>query len=358
MNTMKAAVIREHGGPDKVRVEEVPRPGIEEPDDVVVRVRACALNRLDLFVRRGVSGPGLRPIELPRITGVDIAGEVAEVGPDARRWRVGDRVVVCTSLGCGACEGCLAGEETMCRSYRIAGEDSDGGLAEYCRASAHRLEPLAAHVPFIEAAAVPVAYTTAWRGLRVAGLLPHHRVLVLGAGGGVGSAAVGLARRLGAFVFAVSSSEAKLEGLRRLGADRTIDRRRESFEAVVREETDGRGVDIVVNPVGGDTWGPAVRSLAMGGAMTICGATSGDAPAVSIREIYQSHRRILGAPMGNRRDLRTVLDLLGRGEISPPIGARLPLEQIADAHRRLEEGEVFGKLVIEIAPPERPGGSP
>ena len=346
--TMQAAVIREHGGFDKVRVEEVAKPELENPDDVVIRVRACALNRLDLFFRKGASGPGLRPIHLPRITGVDIAGEVAEVGSAVTNWQIGDRVVIYPSLSCGHCRACERGEYSMCPEYRIFGEDTDGGLAEYCRIGAAQLEPLPDSISFTEAAALPVAYTTAWRGLKIARLRPTDRVLVLGAGGGVGSAAVQLAKRLGAYVFAVTSSKDKAVQLQTIGADRVIDRTHENFEAVTETETKGSGVDIVVNPVGGDTWRPAIRSLAMGGRMTICGATIGDTPEISIREIYQSHRQILGAPMGSREDFRTVLDLLDRSEIKPAVGAVLPLEKISEAHRRLETGEVFGKLVISI----------
>ena len=348
MATMCAAVIREHGGFDKVRVEEVLKPELEASDDVIIRVKACALNRLDLFFRKGVSGPGLRPIHLPRVTGVDVAGEIAELGTDAKDWQVGDRVVLYTSLSCGHCAACERGEHSMCRDYSIFGEDTDGGLAEYCRISAAQLERLPGHVSFTEAAAIPVAYTTAWRGLKVAGIRPTDRVLVLGAGGGVGTAAVQLAKRLGAYVFAETSSDAKAEQLRALGADFIINRTQEVFEDIIETETQGRGVNIVVNPVGGDTFQAAVRSLAMGGRMTLCGAGAGDSPAISIREIYQSHRQILGAPMGSREDIRAVLDLLARGEIKPAIGAVLPLAEISEAHRMLEQGEVFGKLVISI----------
>ena len=348
MTTMRAAIIREHGSFDQVKVEDVPKPELENPNDAIVRVKACALNRLDLFFRRGVSGPGLRPIHLPRITGVDIAGEVAELGSDVTNWRVGDHVVIYPSLSCGHCAACERGEHSMCKHYSIFGEDTDGGLAEYCCINSKQLEPLPHPASFIEAAAVPVAYTTAWRGLKVANLQPTDRVLVLGAGGGVGSAAVQLAKRIGAYVFAVTSSEAKGTQLEALGADRVIDRTHEDFEEVIKTETAGRGVDIIINPVGGDTWRPAIRSLAMGGRMTLCGATIGDAPDISIREIYQSHRQILGAPMGSRQDFREVLDLLAREQIKPALGAVLPLEQISEAHRRLEQGEVFGKLVIEM----------
>lgn len=344
---MRAAVVREHGGFDKVRIEELPRPVPVRDGDTVVRVRACALNRMDLFTRQGLTGPGIRAVQLPHVSGGDVAGEVVEVGPGVSSWRAGDRVVVYPGLACGWCEWCAQGEETMCSSYRILGEDVHGGLAEYCRVDARNLEPLPDHVAFETAAAVPAAYTTAWRMVVTVGrLLPHERVLVLGAGGGVGSAAVQLARRIGAYVFAVTSAPERARRLREIGADRPIDRSVEDFESVVSTETNGRGVDLVVNPVGGATWPPAIRSLAMGGRMLICGATIGDNPDFSIREIYQSHRQILGAPIGNRRDFRAVLDLVARGEIDPVVDRVLPLEETAEAHRALEQGEIFGKVVI------------
>lgn len=345
---MRAAVVREHGGYDRVRVEEVPKPEIGHADEVIVRIRACALNRLDVFVRQGISGPGLRRIRLPRITGVDAAGEVVEVGPAAGDWRPGDRVVIYPGLTCGRCEHCQRGEDTMCQSYRIWGEDVDGGLAEYARISGRNLYRIPSNLPWEVAAAFPCAYTTAWRmTVTVGRLRPYERVLVLGAGGGVGTAAVQIARRIGAYVFAVTSGSERVARLQELGANRVIDRRTEDFEEVVARETGGRGVDLVVNPVGGETWGPAIRSLAMGGRMTICGATAGDRPDVSIRTIYQWHRQILGAPMGNRADFQAVLDLVTRGEIQPVIGAVLPLDDIARAHRMLEEGQVVGKIVVQ-----------
>lgn len=235
----------------------------------------------------------------------------------------------------------------MCGDYRIFGEDTHGGLAEYCRIGASNLEPLPDHVPFEAAAALPVAYTTAWRMVVTVGRLqPQESVLVLGASGGVGAAAVQISRRLGAYVFGVTSGRERAQRLAEIGANRTIDRSTEDFEAVVADETGGRGVDVVINPVGGPTWRPAVRSLAMDGRMLICGATTGDDPDISIREIYQSHRRILGAPMGNRRDFRAVLDLLSRGELEPVIHAKMPLEAISEAHRMIEEGNAFGKVVL------------
>jgi NADPH:quinone reductase-like Zn-dependent oxidoreductase len=344
---MQAAVIREHGGYDNVRVEHLARPSVEAPDDVVVRVRACALNRLDIFARQGLSGPGVRAVRLPHISGVDVAGEVAEVGPSVRQWRSGDRVILYPGLSCGRCEACARGEDTMCSNYRIFGEDTHGGLAEYCRIRARNLEHLPDHIPFEQAAALPTAYTTAWRMVVTVGnLRPQERTLVLGAGGGVGIAAVQIARRIGAYVFGVTSGQDRARRLREVGANRTIDRSNEDFEVVVDQETDGLGVDLVVNPVGGATWRPAIRSLAPGGRMLICGATIGDDPEFSIREIYQAHRQVLGAPLGNRRDFRAVLDLRSRGELEPVIHEVMPLEAVSEAHRLMEEGVIFGKVVL------------
>jgi NADPH:quinone reductase-like Zn-dependent oxidoreductase len=345
--TMRAAVIREHGGPEKIKGEQMPRPSVEAPDDVVVRVRACALNRLDIFARQGISGPGIRAAHLPHISGVDVAGEVVEVGAGVERWRPGHRVVLFPGLSCGHCGACERGEDTMCRHYRIFGEDTHGGLAEYCRIGAGNLESLLDDVPFEQAAAIPTAYTTAWRMvITVGNLRPQERVLVLGAGGGVGVAAVQIARRLGAYVFGVTSGSDRARRLEEVGVGRVIDRLTEDFESVVMNETGGSGVNMVVNPVGGATWRPAIRSLAMGGRMLICGATIGDDPDLSIREIYQSHRQILGAPLGNRQDFQSVLDVFSRGEIEPVIHATMPLEAVAEAHRLIEEGKSFGKVVI------------
>lgn len=344
---MRAALVREHGSHDAVVVEEIPRPEPSAPDDVVLRVRACALNRMDVFLRQGLRGPGIRTAHLPHVSGGDVAGEIAEIGSDVDGWRPGDRVVVYPGLSCGRCEWCTQGEESMCTAYRILGEDVHGGLAEYCRVRAGNLEHLPRGLTFDQAAALPAAYTTAWRMVVTTGqLAPHERVLVLGAGGGVGCAAVQLTRRVGAYVFAVTSGPGRASRLAELGADRPIDRLAENFESVVASETNGRGVDLVINPVGGATWPPAIRSLARGGRMLICGATIGDNPDFSMRELYQAHRQIRGAPLGNRRDFRAVLDLAVRGELNPVVDRVLPLAQTAEAHRALETGEVFGKIVI------------
>lgn len=344
---MRAAVIRTQGDRHNVRVEDLPKPEVRVPDDVIIRVRACALNRLDIFIRKGISGPGVRSASLPHVSGADVAGEVVEVGSGVQRWSTGDRVVVYPGLSCGECEPCQRGEESMCREYRIFGENTWGGLAEYCRVPAKNLESLPGGGAFEKAAALPVAYTTAWRMVVTAGgLSPNERVLVLGASGGVGTAAVQISKTLVARVFGVTSGAQKVALLEGIGADRAIDRETEDFEAVVSEETGGAGVEMVINPVGGATWRPAIRSLAMGGRMLVCGATTGDDPQMSIRELYQSHRRVIGAPLGNRRDFRAALDSLVRGNLDPPVHASLPLEEVSEAHRLVEDGEAFGKVIV------------
>jgi NADPH:quinone reductase-like Zn-dependent oxidoreductase len=344
---MRAAVVRKHGDPSVINIEEIPAPVVEAPNDVVVRVKACALNRLDLFVRSGMTGSGVRPFSLPHVSGSDVAGEIVSLGSGAEHWQAGDRVLVYPGLGCGHCPECERGEDSMCRSYRVFGEDTFGGLAEYTMVRSANLEPLPEQLPFEVAAAVPVAYTTAWRMVVTAGRVrPSERVLVLGAGGGVGSAAVEVAHASGAYVFAVTKGLERASLVMKIGGDRAIDRGTEDFQKVVLDETDGEGVDLVVNPVGGETFGPAIDSLAIGGRMTICGAAAGDNPPFSIRETYQSHRSIIGAPLGSHRDFRAVLDLVNRGVLQPHLHAVLPLEQVSQAHRLLEEGVGFGKVVI------------
>lgn len=349
---MRAAVIREYGGRDKIRVEEVPTPA-PGPGEVLLRVRACALNRLDVFGRQGLRGPAVHTPQLPHVSGVDAAGEVAALGPGVTGFAPGDPVVVYSGLFCGRCEYCLAGEQSMCDHYRIWGEHTWGGLAEYAVVPAQNLLPIPRGFPFEKAAAAPVAHTTAWRMLMTAGRLrAGETVLVLGASGGVGVAAVQIGVRAGARVIACASGAAKLARLREIGAHETIDYAADTDPAAdrivtaVRELTGGRGVDLVADPLGAPTWRQSINSLRKGGRMVICGATGGDQPAISIRELYQRHRRILGAPMGNLSDFRQVLSLVLRGEIEPVIHAVLPLERIAEGHRLIEEREHVGKVVM------------
>lgn len=346
---MKAVVIREHGGLEALRVEEVPspRPGDGE---VLVRVRAVALNNMDIWARSGP--PGGRPVYpwgrlmLPMITGGDVAGVVEETGAGVNGWASGDRVVICPILYCGRCEFCVAGEQSMCTEYHIFGEHRAGGMAEYTSAPAHNLLRLPDGVSFELAAAAPACYTTAWRGLITTGRLrAGEDLLVVGASGGVGTAAILIGRHAGARIFALVGDAEKAEKAAALGAV-AIDRREyPEFSHRVRDYAD-RGVHVVIDPVGAATWPESIRSLRPGGRMVICGASGGERPEIDIREVYQRHRRIIGAPMGNLSDFHAVMDLVLRGVIRPVLHAVLPLEEIREAHRMFQAREHFGKIVL------------
>lgn len=346
---MKAVVIREHGGIDTLRLQDVPtpRPG---PGQVLVRVRAVSLNNIDVWVRSGP--PGGRPVypwgrmKLPHISGVDVAGVVEETGPGVVDLPAGARVVVDPILSCRACAWCLGGEQSMCAEYHIFGEHTPGGMAEYTLAPAANLLHIPDGASFEQAAAAPACYTTAWRGLMTAArLAAGEDLLVVGASGGVGTAALQIGRLAGARVLAVVGDAAKAAKARTLGVQ-PIDRSTHPlFSAPVRAIT-GSGVHVAIDPVGAATWPETIRSLRPGGRMAICGASSGERPDIDIREIYQRHRRILGAPMGSTMEFRTVMDLVFRRVLQPVIHAVLPLAQVAEAHRIFERRQHFGKIVL------------
>lgn len=343
---MRAVVIHRHGGPEVLSYEEVarPEPGLGE---ALIRVRATSLNRLDIWAR---SGPPVKIFpwtepDFPIISGSDCAGEVAAVGTGVSNVRPGDRVVLYPSLFCSYCDACRAGEQTQCWDYQIFGEHTPGAMAEYAVAPAGNLLPLPQDVSFTDAAAMPVAYTTAWRMLMTAGeLQAGESVLVLGVGGGVGSAALTIARRSGATVYAAASSAARREKAIAHGAMAATNSRK-AFSEWVLEQTNGRGVDTVVDPLGA-TWEESIRSLARGGRMVVCGATAGNRPDFDIRELYQRHRRILGAPMGSWTDFTSVMRLAFAGEIRPIVDSVFPLADAAEAHRRVESADSFGKVVL------------
>lgn len=347
---MQAAVIHRHGGPESIHAEAFPRPE-PGPGEVLIRVHATSLNRLDLWAR---SGPPVKIFpwaepEFPLISGSDCAGVVAEIGQGVTNVAPGDRVILYPGLSCGACEYCLKGEQTMCYSYSIFGEHTYGAMAEYAVAPANNLVKIPEQVAFTDAAALPVAYTTAWRMIgTTGGIQAGNTVLVLGAGGGVSSAALHLARRAGATVYATAGTEAKRALAIQHGAIAATDHNGQPFSEWVLEQTDGRGVDIVVDPLGA-TWQESIRCLARGGALVVCGATAGNKPSFDIRELYQRHRRVYGAPMGNRDDFRRIVGLLAAGEVTPIIDSVFPLTEIAEAHRRAESRESFGKVVVTCA---------
>jgi NADPH:quinone reductase-like Zn-dependent oxidoreductase len=341
---MQAYVIR---GPKDAALQEVetPAPGTGE---VRLRVGAVGLNHLDVFVREGLEGPGIRPTHFPHVSGVDVAGTVDAVGADVEGWQVGDRAVVYPGLGCGACRYCYAGEISMCADYGIFGEQTWGGLAEYTVAPAHNLHRLPASVAFTAAAALPGAYTTAWRMIQASGGTgPLSKVLVIGAGGGVATGALLLARATGATVYVTSGHDWKLERALELGAAAGFNHRGGGIDAWAKEVTGGAGVDLVIDSVGAATWRQSIRSLAPGGAVAICGATSGDNPDISIRELYQNHGRIIGAPLGSRQQFDEVLELVFNGTVKPVVDRVFPLADVEAAFDQLDRGEQFGKVLVE-----------
>jgi len=347
---MKAVVIRRHGGPEVLNLEEVPTPA-PGSGEVLLRVRACALNNMDVWARSGP--PGGRAVfpwrerAFPMTTGGDVAGVVEASGAEVDGWAPGDRAVVNPILSCGQCEFCLAGEQTMCLRYQIFGEHTPGGLAELVAAPARNLFRIPQAIPF-EKAAVPAAYCTAWRMIVTAGgLRAGEDVLVTGASGGVGTAAILIARMAGAGrIFAVVGGPEKARKAEAAGAIAIDHRLHPAFSERVLEATDGAGVHLAADPVGAPTWREAIRSLRRGGRMTICGASGGERPDFDIREVYQRHRRIIGAPMGNVADFRSVMRAIFAGAIDPIIHAVLPLSQIREAHRIMEAREHFGKVVM------------
>lgn len=340
---MRAAIFHEHGGPEVVRVEDVARPEPGEAE-ALIEVRAAALNHLDLWVRRGL------PIEttMPHIGGSDVAGVVAGLGPgaEAAGHEVGQRVVVNPSISCGRCEWCRAGEQPLCATYRILGEHTQGGFSEFVVAPARNLYPIPDDYPFEKAAAAPLAFLTAWRALRTrARLKPGESVLVTGASGGVATAAIQIAKHAGARVYAVTSTE-HVERVRALGADVAYDRLAVDYGRELWKDTGKRGVDVVLDSVGAATWTANVRSLARSGRLVVYGATTGPAVETDLRLVFWKQLEILGSTMSNDAEFREVMNLVFGGALEPVVDVVWPLERAADAHARLEEGAVLGKVVL------------
>lgn len=342
---MKAVIFEEHGGPEVLHPADVPEPQIG-PGEILLRVRACALNHLDLWIRKGI--PGIE-VPLPHISGSDIAGEVAKVGAGVNQPRAGDRVLLNPGLRCGQCQHCAAGQDSLCRQYTLFGYKVDGGYAEYVKAPAGNAFPIPAFMNFEEAAAFPLVYLTAWHMLITrASLKPGESVLVLGAGSGVGGAAIQIAKASGARVIATAGTEAKLAKAKQLGADEAILHGDREWSRDVRQMTNKRGVDVVFEHVGQKTWDESLKSLAPGGRLVTCGATTGYDGKIDIRYLFSRQLSILGSYMGSRLELASALEFAERCKLKPVIDRVFPLAQAADAQRRLESREQFGKIVLKV----------
>ena len=333
---MRAMVLKGHGGPDSLVYDEsFPDPECGK-NDVIVRVKATSLNYHDIFTRNGM--PGIK-IEMPMICGLDVAGEIAEVGDEVSGWSIGNRVLIDPRNGV---EGGLVGE-TM-----------HGGLAEYCKVASHQLVKIPAGVTYDQASSLPVAYGTAHRMMVTIGKIKDdEKVLILGASGGVGTGALLLAKMAGSEVIVCASSEEKMERLKDLGADHAITYMDNQFHKGVYEQygKPGRrgfegGVNMVVNFTGGETWVPSLRSLKRGGRLVTCGATAGFDPKTDIRFIWTFELQLLGSNSWEREDLTQLMDYINGGKMNPVIDKILPLKDASEGIRLLEDREVFGKVII------------
>ena len=337
---MKAVRFHAHGELDVLRYEDVPDPE-PRPGDVIVRVRGCALNHLDLFQRRGIPD-----VPLPHSPGSDVAGEVVRTTvPEVAE---GLRVMLQPGLSCGRCGACLAGEDNLCASYDIIGYRSEGGYAELVRAPAGNVIPLPDQVGFPEAAAFPLTFVTAWHMLITrARLRAGEHVLVMAAGSGVGQAAIQVARLHGARVIATAGSDAKLERARELGAHDVINHYTQDIAAEVRELTDRRGVDVVCEHVGQATWMAAMKCLARGGRLVTCGATTGPEVSIDLRHLFAKQQSLIGSHMGTKAELLQAAALFFDGQFRPVVDRVFPLADAAKAQERLEQKAHFGKIVLE-----------
>lgn len=341
---MKAVRIHEHGGPEVLRYETVPDPA-PRADEVLVRVRACALNHLDIWNRKGLPRPMVR---LPHILGSDIAGEVVAAGDLVDDFEPGQAVIVNPGVSCGRCRHCLSGQDNKCPRYHLFGAGRDGGYAQLVAVPRANVVAKPANLSFAEAAAVPLVFLTAWHMLVTrAQVKPGEDVFVWGAGSGVGSAGIQIAKLLGARVIAATHGEEKAAKARALGADAVVDYQAVDVLKEVRDLTAGRGVDVVFEHVGQATWATSIRMLATGGRLVTCGNTSGWEGHTDLRYVFARQLSILGSYMGSKGELLDLLPWVESGRLKPVVHAVLPLAQAADAHRMLEAQAQFGKVVLE-----------
>jgi NADPH2:quinone reductase len=344
---MKATVFHKHGASDVLKHEDFPDPQVS-PQQVLVDIKAVALNHLDLFVRRGI--PGLK-LEMPHILGSDISGVVKKIGDGVSGdLEIGQKVVVDPGRSCGVCEYCVRGEESLCADYGILGEHYRGGYADLIAVDAQNVIPIPEYseLDFNQAAAAPLTFMTAWRMLvPKARVKPGDSVLIIGIGGGVALAALQISKLAGAQVIVTSSSDEKLEKALELGASTGINHSNNpDFHKEVFSLTNRRGVDIVVDSVGEATWEKSLRSLTKGGRLVTCGATSGPKAMTNINLVFWKQLEILGSSMGSRSELREVLKLVWNGKLKPVVDRVFPLSEAKQAHEILESGEQFGKLVL------------
>ena len=341
---MKAVQIYEYGGADKLRYEETSDPVLRSSGEVVVSLKASSLNHIDLWNRKGLTGMN---VEFPHILGADGAGVVEEVGGDVVHCKQGDAVCLYPPVGCGGCEFCRTSRDYMCVRLRVLGEGLKGSYAERVVIPGANCFPIPKGYGFEEAAAFPLVFITVWRMLVTnARLAPGEKVLILGIGGGVAMAALQIAKAMNAWVAVTSSSDEKLEKARELGADYGLNYRECDFTREIRNVTGKRGVDVVVDCVGGESWVKSLAALVKGGRLVTCGATTGGKPPTDIQRIFWNHLSIFGSTLGSREEFEQVLRFVETTGVRPVLDKSFPLSEAAAAQTRLETGQQFGKIVL------------
>lgn len=343
---MRAWQVTRHGGPEALEWKELPDPE-PGPGEVRVAVRACALNRLDLWVRNGVPG---HELPLPLVPGSEVAGVVDAVGPGVDDLEPGFPTLVAPGVSCGVCPRCLGGEDMLCRRYGILGEHRDGGYAESIVVPRRNVLPLPVGLSFVEAAAVPLVFLTAWHMLAARARLGRREdVLIHAAGSGVSSAAIQIARLLGARrIVATAGSDEKLARARELGATHTVNYRTDDFVAAARQATGGKGVEVVVDHVGGEVFERSFKALAWAGRIVLCGATAEGEARINLRAVFFKSLSILGSTMGTIAELAHLAGYFETGELVPVVDRTLPLERAREAQAVLEDREQFGKVVLTV----------
>lgn len=345
---MKAVAFSEQGDIDVLKYQDIPIPSLAS-DEILVNVKSCAVNYLDIHARRDRPEikQKLEETGTPHILGSDISGEIAEISGSHSDLNVGDRVLLAPCIPCGGCCDCVNGYENICDTQQLLGFQTDGGYAEFVKAPIKNAIRMSEELSFVDASALPIAYLTAWHMLITrAQIREGEDVLILGAGGSVGSAGLQIAKLVGARIFATASTDEKLTRAKHFGADVTINYSQVDFSEVILEETDGRGVDVVLEHVGAATWDKSISSLAKNGRLVSCGVTTGNIGEINIRKMYQKQLTIMGSALGTTKELRQLVRLAEQRRLVPIIDRTLPLEQAAEAHQLLESRKNFGKVCL------------
>jgi NADPH:quinone reductase-like Zn-dependent oxidoreductase len=340
---MKAVVINEHGSVDKLVYTDFADPEISS-SEVLVKVKACGINHLDIWVREGM--PGVK-IPLPHILGCEITGEIAKVGDTVKDLNIGQNVLIAPGMNCGRCEYCFSANDSLCNEYKIVGYQIDGGYAEYAKVPAENIISISERWSFEEWAAVPLVFLTAWHMLKTrASLATGETVLIHAAGSGIGSAAIQIAKLSGADVITTVGNDEKLKKAKKLGADHVINYSKDDFVKKVNEFTDSKGVDVVFEHIGPETWGKSLSCLGRGGRIVTCGATSGPAVNIDLRFLFVKQLSISGCYMGSRKELMEVLRLVESGRLKPVVDSVFPLKDAATAQIKMMDRKQFGKIVL------------